>query len=353
MPDVMTVLGSVAADRLGLIITHEHLFIDLSCYFRTDLSPAEAVAFAEPVTLRNLHRMFRDPYGSRDNCILDDVELAVHEATVFRAAGGGTIVDVTLPDIGRDVTKLREVARRTGLNIVAGCGHYIRSAWPAGLEARTEDELADELVREIRQGVDDTGIRPGIIGEIGTSSPIHTDERKMLRAAARAHLATGLSVTVHVHPPGRCGHDVLDILTAEGMPPDRVILDHLDASLAHLDIDFDRAVGYVASLADRGCYIEFDLCGNSGYFRTAEASWWLPSDRERARAIAVLWRLGHGNKILLSQDVGHKHYLQSFGGWGYAHVLTDFRHHLREAGLDDPLIDGFFTRNPVRALVGP
>lgn len=351
MSSVMTVLGPVAADSLGVTITHEHLFIDLSCYFREPASPEAAAAFEEQVTLANLHLMHRDPYGSRENCILDDPALAAREVEVFRRAGGRTIVDVTLPDIGRDVRKLRDLAQRTGVNIVAGCGHYIVSAWPAGLSNRGEDDLAQELIREITEGIDDTGIRPGIIGEIGTSNPIHPFERRMLRAAAKAHLATGLAITVHVHPPGRCGHEVLDILTGEGVAPGRIILDHIDASLAHPDIEFAQAVDHIASLADRGCFVEFDLCGNSGYFVTSEASWWLPSDRERVRAIAWLCRRGHSGRILLSQDVGHRHYLREYGGWGYAHVLTDFSHHLREAGVNDDIQRTFLVDNPARALV--
>ena len=346
----MTVLGPVPAGQIGKTITHEHLFIDLSCYL-TPPGPGDDPGFYhDPVNIKNLHSLLRDPYGNRDNCILDDVELAVREVELFKKAGGRTIVDVSLPDIGRDVGKLAEVSRRTGVNIVAGCGHYIFSAFPPGVAEMTQAELTEELLREIRDGVDGTGIKPGVIGEIGTSDPIHPQEVKMLKAAARAQIETGLAISIHVHPPGRRGNEVLDILLGEGVDPERIILGHIDASLAHLDIDFDRAVDYVLSLANRGCYIEFDLCGNSGYFVTKEASWWLPSDRERAKALGRLCEKGFSDKILLSQDVGHKHYLVEYGGWGYGHTLTDFSHHLREAGVSQDHIDGFFARNPATVL---
>ena len=350
MSEIMTVLGPVPAERIGKTITHEHLFIDLSCYL-TPPKPGEDPGFYHDlVNIKNLHSLLRDPYGNRDNCILDDVELAVREVELFKKAGGGTIVDVSLPDIGRDVSKLAEVSRRTGVNVVAGCGHYIFSAFPPGVAEMTQAQMTEELLREIRDGIDGTGIKPGVIGEIGTGDPIHPQEIKMLKAAARAQIETGLAISIHVHPPGRRGNEVLDILLGEGVDPERIILGHIDASLAHLDIDFDKAVDYVLSLANRGCYIEFDLCGNSGYFVTREASWWLPSDRERAKALAVLGKKGFSNKILLSQDVGHKHYLVEYGGWGYAHTLTDFSHHLREAGISQSEIDGFFATNPVNVL---
>jgi phosphotriesterase-related protein len=350
MSQIMTVLGPIDADELGKTITHEHLFIDLSCYLTPPKDGEPQGVFHDPVNIKNLHSLLRDPYGNRDNCILDAVELAVREVDLFKRAGGRTIVDVSLPDIGRDVSKLAEVSRRTGVNIVAGCGHYIYSAFPAGVEDMSQDQMTAELLKEIRVGVDDTGIKPGVIGEIGTSHPIHPQEIKMLKAAAQAQVETGLAISIHVHPPGRRGHEVLDILLGEGVRPEKIILGHIDASLAHLDIDFDKAVDYVVSLADRGCYIEFDLCGNSGYFVTKEASWWLPSDRERAKALARMCKKGFEDKILLSQDVGHKHYLVEYGGWGYGHTLTDFSHHLAEAGVDTKQIDGFFLDNPARVL---
>jgi len=347
---IVTVLGPIEPELLGKTITHEHLFIDLSCYLRPPKDGEDPGVFYEEVNIDNLHAMNRDPYGNRDNCLLDDVSLAVKEVTRFSDAGGKTIVDVTLPDIGRDVIKLKEVANLTGVNIVAGCGHYLHTAFPPNKKSFSEDDLYHELIDEITNGIDGTDVFPGIIGEIGTSDPIHPLEIKMLKAAGRAQVASGLAITVHVHPPGRRGNEVLDILMSCGVRPDRIILDHVDASLAHRDIEFNQALDYLRSLLKTGAYLEFDLCGNSGYFQTEEASWWLPSDRERAKAIAILCKEGYARQFLLSQDVGHKHYLTSYGGWGYAHVLTDFRRYLLEAGVSEPDIGLFLLDNPARIL---
>lgn len=350
MSTVNTVLGPISADKLGTTITHEHLFIDLSCYFREMKTEEEKRAFAEPVTLSNLHRIYRDPYGSRDNCILDDVDLAVKEVNIFKELGGNTIVDVTLSDIGRDVRKLAEVSQRTGVNVLAGCGHYILWAQPEKTRNMSIAQLEDEMMSDIVDGIDGTDIKAGIIGEIGTGSPIEPQEEKVLRAAARVQKQTGLAITIHVHPPGRWGNTVLDILEDEGVAPDRIILDHVDTSLSHLDIDYDKAMVYISSLMARGCFIEFDLCGNSHYFQTSTASWWMPTDRERCKALAQLVREGYGDRLLLSQDVGHKHYLQSYGGWGYGHVLSTFSHHMHEAGITDEQIGRFLIDNPRAVL---
>ena len=346
----MTVLGPIDAKALETTITHEHLFIDLSCYLSPPQAGQDPGIYYEPVNIKNLHHLHRDPYGNRDNCILDDIELAVREVERFKDLGGKTIVDVTLVDIGRNVTALAEVSRRTGINIVAGCGHYIVSAYPPGVAEMTEQQLADELLQEIRHGIGDTGIRPGVIGEIGTGHPIDPLEKKMLRAAARAQMETGLAISIHVHGPGRRGNEVLDILLGEGVRADKIILGHIDCSLGHLDIDFQQAMDYIESLAARGCYVEFDLCGNSNYFVTTEHSWWQPSDRERARALARLCKGGYADQLLLSQDVGHKHYLTEYGGWGYGHVLDAFDHHMKEAGISPATIAGFLNANPARVL---
>ena len=353
MSTVTTVLGPIEASMLGTTITHEHLFIDLSCYLRPPKAGENPGIFFDPVTIKNLHLLHRDPYGNRDNCILDDVDLAIREVEKFKALGGRTIVDVTLLDIGRNVKALADVSRRTGINVVAGCGHYIVSAYPPGVAEMTEQQLTDELLGEIRNGIGDSGIRPGVIGEIGTGHPIHPLEKKMLRAAARAQIETGLAISIHVHGPGRRGNEVLDTLIGEGVAPDKIILGHIDCSLGHIDIEFDQAMDYIKSLASRGCYIEFDLCGNSNYFVTEEHSWWQPSDRERAKALSRLCKAGYADRLLLSQDVGHKHYLTEYGGWGYSHVLGAFDHHMQEAGIDRSTIEGFLTTNPARVLSRP
>lgn len=302
--------------------------------------------------MHNLDDIRRSPYSNKDNCILDDATLATEELARFAQFGGGTIVDVTPADIGRNVRGLAEVAKRTGVNVVASCGYYIESAQSETLKAMTQDQVTEALLAEINNGIDGTEILPGIIGEIGTSHPIDPAEEKVLRAAAAAHTESGLPITIHVHPPGRRGHDVLDILEREGVRLNRVVLGHADAALAHADIDLPRAIQHHRSLADRGAYIEYDLCGNSGYFKTDTHSWWLPSDRERVSAIDTLIHAGHGGQILLAQDIGHKHYLRRYGGWGYAHVLDAFTDYLRESGVTDGQIDRILVTNP-RTMLTP
>ncbi len=344
---IMTVLGPIAPEKLGVTIGHEHLVFDLSCYLRDDDDPE---LMEQEVTLENLHRVQDNPYGNRHNCVVSDIELPIKELQPFLACGGQSIIDQTLDDFGRDVKALAEISKRTGIHIVAGCGHYIQSAHPEYVKDMTVEELAEELIAECRDGVGDTGIKPGIIGEIGTGFVLHEDEVKNLRAAAIAQQETGRAITVHIHPPVRHAHRVLDILEESGADLNRVSLCHMDGCLAHPDITFEGACDYLYSLADRGAYLEFDLCGNSYYFRTSEISWWLPSDRERARAIFQLCLRGFSRQITLSHDVGHRHYLTSYGGWGYAHVLSGFQRTLCEAGVSEYDRNHFIVDNPARLV---
>jgi predicted metal-dependent phosphotriesterase family hydrolase len=179
---VMTVRGPIDGDQLGLTLTHEHLLLDL---FRVT---------------RIRDQRFRDE------------PLMIEEAIRFKAAGGGTMVEVTNLGLGRDPAGLRRISEATDLHIVMGSGWYREPFYDHQyIGRRTTRDLADDFVRDIEVG-DESGIRPGIIGEIGADlawvSPI---EERVLRAAARAHLRTGLTITTHaIESP--VGLQQLDIL---------------------------------------------------------------------------------------------------------------------------------------------
>jgi phosphotriesterase-related protein len=350
---VTTVLGPLAPGNLGVVLPHEHLVVDTTCYWEPPADPAERALAESPVEMSKLGLLRRNLFALRDNLVLTDVELAVEEATAFRELGGGTIVDLTLPDIGRDPAALAEISRATGLNVVMGCGHYIHLAHPPELDAEPVDAVADRLVAEIEHGVGGSGIRPGIIGEIGTWHPLHPNEEKVLRAAARAQLATGLALTVHVHIAARRGHDVLDILVEQdGVDPSRVVLGHLDIAFGHLDADYTSVLGYHRSLAARGCWVEYDTVGAEVFAPGGGdvPPFWTALDLTRARAVAEMVEAGFGDRLLLSHDVFTKSQLLRYGGFGYGHVLRDFRHRLREVGLGDADVRRLLEDNPQRML---
>src|SRR5690606_33148203 len=156
------------------------------------------------------------------------------------------------PAIGRDPERLREVARRGGVNVVMGSGCYLEKSEGERLSGGTVERLARSIEDEFAHGVGESGVRPGLIGEIGVSPDFTDAERASLRAAALAQRSQP-DVPLMVHLPGwqRRGHEVLDLVVDEiGVEPDRVVLAHMDPSSA------DGA--YQDSLADRGVWLEFD-----------------------------------------------------------------------------------------------
>ena len=350
---VMTVLGPVPTRELGVVLPHEHLLIDTTtCYFQPPAETSQRALAESPVEITKLGLLRRNLFALRDNLVLSDLELAIAEAMEFRKLGGGTVVDVTIADIGRDPTALQAISRRTGLRIVMGCGHYIHLAHPPTLDGDPVEAIAERLIKELTEGVGETGIRPGIIGEIGTWHPLHPREEKVLRAAARAQKATGVALSVHLHVAARKGHDILTILDQEGADLTRVVLGHLDIAFGHLDTDYEEVLDYHRSLAARGCYIEYDTCGAEVYAPGGGdvPPFWTALDLTRARAIARLFEQGFGERILISHDVFTKTQLLRFGGFGYGHILRDFQHRLREVGLGDAEVRRLLEENPQRML---
>src|SRR5213075_556914 len=137
--------------------------------------------FHEPLSIGLLGYIRYTGLPNLDNAGLRDMTTSIEEASLFKQAGGGTIVDVTNIGLGRDPRALVTVARATGLNIVMGCSYYVDAAHPKDMSARTEDDVVKEIVHDVTVGVGATGIKSGIIGEVGCSMPITPNEKKVLR----------------------------------------------------------------------------------------------------------------------------------------------------------------------------
>ncbi len=349
----MTVLGPLKADELGVTLPHEHVFCDITCLCPAPESEGRRELLERPVEMGILGLLHRDPLFNRDNCLLADVDLAIEEVREFRKLGGQSIVDVTSEEVvGRDPLGLQVVSRATGVNIICGCGHYLHFIHSPGAAEESMESIAERLLLELTEGIGDTGVRPGVIGEIGTSDPIHPQEAKMLRAAALAQQKTGAAITVHCNLGTRTGAEVLQLLDVAGADLSRVVLGHVDFALGHLDISSEGAVDYHRQLASSGCFIEYDTVGADGYFRGtgAERPFWAPSDRQRAEAIAQLLAAGLGDQILISHDICLKQYLLHYGGFGYGHILREFTQNLRDAGVGDSEIHQLLVDNPARML---
>jgi len=343
----MTVRGPVAADELGIVLPHEHLFIDLRNQFTPVADPEEDRLSRQPVSADNLGRLRQNPYAVRDNLVLDDLETAVREVEEFRRLGGRTIVDCTSVGIRRNVTALRELAERTGLHILAGCGHYTHDTHPAEMDRWSAADVAAQMIRDLREGADGTDIKAGVIGEIGTSDPVHANEWKALEAAALAHRGTAAAVYVHAYPWGRRGLEAAEFLVKKGVRAEKI-------AVCHTDVAPD--VEHILALLRAGVFVEFDNFGKE--FQISQevrgfAGGGFARDVDRVRLLKRLVDAGYARQLLITNDICLKCLLRHFGGGGYAHILRDIVPMLESEGVDAGTIDMLLRGNPRRLLAAP
>ena len=328
---IETVLGQIKEDELGICSSHEHIFIDMRAC--VNVTGSEPPVFYEKVDMSNRVECFQDPYGILDNALLEGVDDAVAELEYFKAYGGNTVIDCTLDEIGRDPIALREVSRKSGVNIILGCGHYYHKVHYPYVKDATVAELADEMRRDILVGIGDTGIKAGVIGEIGTSAVMTDDEKKVLRAAGIVGSETGKAVHVHTDLYTENGNEIIDILTSEGVRAEKICIDHVDVLLRP---------DYVRSLLERGVYVEFDDFGKEFYV-THERRF--AYDLERIYLLRDLINEGYGKKILVCNDICLKTMWKKYGGLGYAHVLRTVKDMALENGIDEKAYNTILTDN--------
>lgn len=338
---VQTVLGLVDPSSLGMTSMHEHVLIDFVCMYTPSGEPGPDNQGEQKVSLENLGWVRYDPFRNRDNLELLDEELAIYEIGLFKAAGGQTIVDATTIGIGRNPQALVNVAKATGVNIVMGAGYYVDMVHPADMDNRPEDQIASQMIKEITVGVDSTGVRAGIIGELGCSWPLTLNERKVLRAGARAQRKTGASILIHPGRNQRAPFEILDVLEDAGADIGRVIMGHLDRTI--LD------TGILLELANRGSMLEYDLFGwESSYYSLEDYD--MIHDGQRLDYVELLIEDGHVSKLVLAQDVFSKARTSSFGGYGYGHLIENIVPRMRERGISEEHISQIMVENPARIL---
>ncbi len=340
---VLTVLGPIEPDEMGITLTHEHLLIDLDGYFVQ--SDEASVRFYEdvPVTMDILGAMGRLWFRNHANLRVLDERLAIEEALRFRHAGGDSMVDTTSIGIARDPLALTRISRATGLNVVMGGSYYIPLFHPPDMDDREEGEIEEEIVRDITIGVGDTGVRCGVIGEIGCMSPLDENLTKVLRASARASARTGAPITIHPGFTDRSPAEILDTLLEAGTEATQVIMGHIGPTVSDL--------GVLRDLASSGCYIQHDLFGyentNQEYLGRVGMQ---ISDEQRIERLEHLVEHGYEDQLLVAQDRCSLIHFRRYGGPGFAHILESIVPRMRRRGFSEDLLEEILARNPGRAL---
>jgi phosphotriesterase-related protein len=257
--DVQSVLGPVAAESLGFVLAHEH------------------IACASAGVIRSWPSLFggRAELVARGTRALADA----HEAGVT------TIVDATTFDLGRDIEVLADVARASGVTILASTGHWLLPS-PTML-ARSVDQLADLFTGDLSVGADGTSIRAAVI-KVASEESVLPFEERVLEAAARAHRATGAPILTHAAARHRIGEAQADILEAAGVDPGRVVIGHSDDS---------TDIGYLTGLLRRGFRIGMDRLPNG-----AMPEYGPQSVEDRIDMIVRVVDEGFADRLVLAHD---------------------------------------------------
>jgi phosphotriesterase-related protein len=333
---VQTVNGIVAAKDLGATLMHEHILCELTPRARRVKEEDEVV-----ITLENVFDVTYRPNDYPGNHRLQDMAIAMKEVARYAALGGGTIVEMTTGGLEPDPVKLRRISAQTGVNIVLGAGFYTEPYQDEDTLRLDTERMVEIILGQLTEGAWNTDVCCGIIGEIGCSWPLTPFEERSLTAAAKAQRRSGASITVHPgrHPdaPGQ----ILDILERAGADVSRTIMDHMERTFTGMD--------QVLTLARRGCVVEYD------FFGIEQSQYWLgkadlPTDWMRIHDIRRLFDAGLGSSVVISQDICTRSRLQSYGGHGYGHMLSNVIPLMRDRGFSPAEIKLMLVETPARLL---
>lgn len=264
----------------------------------------------------------------------DDTNLNCKEATIKEFSelydyGVRNIVDVTNMGMGRDPEYVREVAEKSGINIIQSTGFYKEPFLPDFVYDMDIDELSDLIAKEIEEGIEDTGIKAQVIGEIGTSKDkIEAMEEKIFMASIKAHKKTGAIISTHTSL-GTMALDQADMFIKEGVDPAKVVIGHQDLC-GNLD--------QIKKLINLGFYVSFDTVGKNNYF----------PDVTRAEYLLDLQENNMLDRIFFSMDITRKSNLKYKGGIGYTYLFTEFIPLIKKAGISQESIDKILIDNPRR-----
>lgn len=254
------------------------------------------------------------------------------------AAGIHTIVDLTVIGLGRSIHRLQRLPVTSGINIVVATGIYDFFDIPSYFKFRKSEVLVDYFVREIEDGIGDTGVRAGILKCATDEAGVTPGVEKILRAVAQAHVHTGAPISTHTHAATHRGLDQLKIFAEEGVDPTRVVIGHSGDTT---DLD------YLIAIADSGAYLGMDRFGIDIF---------LGFD-DRVVTVARLCALGRTDQVVLSHDASC--YIDYFHGgsppralpnWHYLHITRDVIPALKSKGVTDEQITQMLVVNPRRVL---
>lgn len=341
---ITTVTGDISKDKLGKTLPHEHIFCDLRSLVGEYSEIGRRNIFEEKITLQNYGHLRRNPYAVLDNAVINELNVQEAEVLEWRKAGGDSIVDVTTDDFGRDVDLLYGISRTTGVNIIAGCGYYVDASLKQSIKALTVQQMTEIILRDLTEGVNGTGIKAGVIGEVGTSARITEAEFKSLEASAIAQQKTGAAMHIHACLWNRTGIEAAQFAIDHGAIPEKICVDHADVVLD---------MGYIEALLKMGVKVEFDNFGKEFYVdrryrNLLDGSF--ATDMQRVQALKYLIDKGYTSQLLITCDICLKMLTHAYGGWGYDHILRNIVPMMGDFEIMNEQIQKIIIVNPANFL---
>jgi len=364
MAEIETVLGPIDSSDLGLTSMHEHIlydgtiyrqrFVDMGVLPPDEESPVRA---DDKVTLENVYYHKQNFNVTWDGVTMADEEVALAEVADFKASGGSTILEVSVPGLRSNIPAIKRISEKTGVHVIATTGLYSEDCWPEKFRTMSIAQYKQYLRDEIENGIEDTGIKPGHI-KLAVEGAPSGQEEKMLRAVAEVSGESGLSVSLHHGPMMTLDliRRFMDIVVDAGISPERTLMCHMQNSLVCMDlktlvqdpasrtlsIDFNKEV------MDRGFNAGHDCFGHD---YKANAFGWHPSaEWQLLAAIYELCNEGYAGQIVMATDTYMKILTRRFGGGGYSHLTTSVLPNLEMVGVSEEHLQQMMVANPARIL---
>ncbi|BFZ00056.1 hypothetical protein BsWGS_03095 [Bradybaena similaris] len=333
----ITVQGIVDPSSLGVVLPHEHLYLELPFFYLPPKNNLSKKLSNAPFELQNLYWIRQNPYTHLPNLNLyGELDAVTEELKFYKENGGGTIVENSTSGLHSDIVYLKNLSEFTGVNIVYGTGFYIEGAQEDSVLSYSEEKMSEKMRHDILDGVE--GVRCGIIGEIGTSWPVTEFETRSLRSSAQLQEELGCPVILHPGRDGQAPGEIMRIFLEAGGKAAHTVMSHLDRTF------FD--IREWLEFAELGAYMEFDLFGTEvSYYQLNEAVD-LPSDAQRIQTIKSLLGEGYEDKLVISHDIHTKHKLMKYGGHGFSHILLNVVPKMLQRGITQEQVDKITKSNP-------
>ena len=312
MKNIETVLGPIDTSKLGFTLSHEHVVVSSA----------------------GIPQIYPE-FIQRENSITQSIKVLKK----VKANGVDTIVDLTTIDLGRDIHLLQKVSKESGINIVCATGTWRdipRAFWSASI-----DSIKSLYVREIKQGIEDTQIKAGIIKVANDSEGVTQEGEIILRAAARAQIETGVPISTHTWAPKKIGEDQIKIFSEENVDLNRVYIGHSNDS---------TDIGYLKGIIEKGAWLGMDRYPGGRQGQT-------PNWEKRTEILASLILDGYGKKIMLGHDWAVKLAIESeeneekrnvYNPDGYLFIKNHVLPKLQDSGVSLEQIKDLVISNPYR-----